>query len=125
MLYETSNGDEGFIFTPQSTVELIGLEAYIASLFPALGEGDIEKAIDLYTKTGADVASAASKVMSEGVSSPFAEAQSLSVNPTAIFTCPGYATLDAFLEAGKPAWKGLFDVPPAWHGNDLLYTFEA
>ncbi|VDC00398.1 unnamed protein product [Peniophora sp. CBMAI 1063] len=108
MVFATSTTDEGFIFAPESITTSLGLEEYVKGLFPALQGEDVRRAVELYTGSGADVASAASQIMDE-----------------VIFSCPGYTVLDAFAGAGKPAWKGLFDVTPAWHGHDLLYIFEA
>ncbi|KZV61545.1 alpha/beta-hydrolase [Peniophora sp. CONT] len=102
-----SNTNEGTMFTPEAAVMPLGLKKYIGGLFPTLEQEDVERAFTLYGGPDADVASATSRVMGE-----------------AIFTCPGYAILDAFTEVGKPAWKGSFDVPPAGHGNDLIYIFD-
>lgn len=71
MLFVTSNGDEGSLFTsilvPESAIAFIGLDRYIEGLFPTLEQEEIEKVVKLYTGLGEDVASAASKLLDEGM----------------------------------------------------------
>ncbi|VDC00399.1 unnamed protein product [Peniophora sp. CBMAI 1063] len=107
VVFVINNGDEGSLFAPESMTASLELASYVKGLFPALEQVDIERAVELYAEIGASVPKAASRIMGE-----------------AIFTCPGYATSDAFAGSGKKAWKGLFDVPPASHGSDLVYIFD-
>ncbi|VDC07730.1 unnamed protein product [Peniophora sp. CBMAI 1063] len=109
LAFVMGNGDEGFVFAPESIVASLTVQSYIKGLFPGLDSHDFEEATRLYSHPEVT-----------------ATAQiAVQIYADTVFNCPGYAVLDAFDGANKPAWKGLFAAPPAWHGDDLIYTFES
>ncbi|KAF8995799.1 alpha/beta-hydrolase [Hymenopellis radicata] len=91
-----TNSDEGTVFANPA---LGPLDFYIKSHFPHLSEEQALSAAALF----------------KGLDQPFS-----SVLADTMFDCPALSLLDAF--PGR-AYKGLFAVPPAFHGQDGTYYF--
>ncbi|KAF9038959.1 alpha/beta-hydrolase [Hymenopellis radicata] len=92
----TTNSDEGTLF---ANPMLGPLDSYIKNHFPHLTEEQGLSAAALF----------------EGLEQPFS-----SVLADTMFDCPALSLLDAF--PGR-AYKGLFAIPPAFHGLDVAYYF--
>ncbi|EIW83609.1 alpha beta-hydrolase [Coniophora puteana RWD-64-598 SS2] len=113
MLLSITNADEGAIFIDPKTANTT---SYVHNLFPYLP-------IDEARKVGSVYANFTTPGGSGDVTPAVAQASGILGEST--FTCPTYLLLDAFNKAGKQAWKGLFAVPPAHHGDDLAYYFPS
>ncbi|KAJ3568625.1 hypothetical protein NP233_g5590 [Leucocoprinus birnbaumii] len=97
-----TNSFEGTMFVNSRSADTITTQDYMANLFPELTTEHIAAGAAQYAGLGAPI-NQARAVMSE-----------------AIFICPTYFLLRAFK---NKCFKGQFAVPPALHGNDVLYYF--
>ncbi|KAJ7056825.1 Alpha/Beta hydrolase protein [Mycena amicta] len=99
-LLAVTNAFEGTIFVNQSVD--VTASRYSQELFPGFGAAQANTVGSLYANLGNDLF------------------QVIAVQGESIFICPSHYLLDAF--PGR-SYKGEFAVPPAQHGNDVLYYF--
>ncbi|KAJ3552299.1 hypothetical protein NP233_g12913 [Leucocoprinus birnbaumii] len=102
LVLAVTNSFEGTVFVDNSTANTVTAENYIPNLFPELSRKQVVAASARYANLGAPIDQARA-IMSE-----------------AIFICPSYFLLRAFNNKG---FKGEFAIPPAHHGDDVLYYF--
>ncbi|EIW83627.1 alpha beta-hydrolase [Coniophora puteana RWD-64-598 SS2] len=105
ILLAVTNSDEGALFV--NTSALYPAADYIHNLFPLLPMGDVQKIAEAY----ANYTIAPGEVVPE------------SRNVTQAIGIHG--RMWAFNKAGKRAWKGLFAIPPGYHGGDVPYYFTS
>ncbi|KAG6836906.1 hypothetical protein H0H93_001493 [Arthromyces matolae] len=103
-LLSVTNTFEGFNFVNLATAATVTTPAYVGQLFPKFGEQQIQAATAAYANTGAPID------------------QAIAIMGESIFICPTYFLLRAFKEK---AFKGAFAIPPAHHGDDVVYYFPS
>ncbi|KAH0833387.1 Alpha/Beta hydrolase protein [Lanmaoa asiatica] len=101
VLLSVCNQNEGNIFV--NVNETLTITDYISQLFPDMTSLQVQEGASVYEDYGT------------------ALEQAIMVMGDSIFVCPTYYLLQAF--AGR-SWKGLFAVPPAYHGYDIVYYFN-
>ncbi|KAJ3568627.1 hypothetical protein NP233_g5589 [Leucocoprinus birnbaumii] len=100
-LLAVTNSFEGSIFVNSSTADTVTVEDYVPNLFPELTQEHIDAVSAQYADLGAPID------------------QVRAIMGEAILICPTYLLLRAF----DKGFKGEFAIPPALHGNDVLYYF--
>ncbi|KAH0833389.1 Alpha/Beta hydrolase protein [Lanmaoa asiatica] len=101
VLLSVCNQNEGNVFV--NVNETLTITDYISQLFPDMTSLQVQEAASVYEDYGTPLE------------------QAITVMGDSIFVCPTYYLLQAF--AGR-SWKGLFAVPPAYHGYDIVYYFN-
>ncbi|EGN99360.1 hypothetical protein SERLA73DRAFT_108823 [Serpula lacrymans var. lacrymans S7.3] len=101
MLLTVGNSHEGHNFVNLN--ETLTITDYVAQLYPDMTSLQVQEAAYLYNNTGD------------------ALDQAIGVMGDSIFVCPTYYLLQTF--AGR-SWKGIFAIPPGYHGNDVAYYFN-
>ncbi|KAG6895967.1 hypothetical protein C0992_011221, partial [Termitomyces sp. T32_za158] len=104
VLLSVTNTFEGFIFVDQSTADTVTASEYVSQLFPKFGAPEIAMAAAQYADLGAPID------------------QVNAIQGEAIFICPTYFLLNAF---NNTSFKGQFAIPPAHHGDDVVYYFPS
>ncbi|KIY42949.1 hypothetical protein FISHEDRAFT_79009 [Fistulina hepatica ATCC 64428] len=95
-----TNAHEDNIFVDVDLVDGLSIEEYLSLLLPLLDNSVYSTVSELYANF-TDIYDTASDIMGD-----------------AIFVCPSYGLVHAFEDKGR---KGLFAIPPAYHGDDLGY----
>ncbi|EIW84339.1 alpha beta-hydrolase [Coniophora puteana RWD-64-598 SS2] len=101
LYFAVGNSHEGNIFVNQTEAYMPA--EYVANLFPDMTQEQVEQAAYLYSDMGTPIEQA-NWIMGDS-----------------IFVCPTYYLLAAY--PGR-SWKGLFAIPPGYHGNDVIYYFN-
>ncbi|KAH7928320.1 alpha/beta-hydrolase [Leucogyrophana mollusca] len=101
ILLSVGNSNEGNIFVNAN--ETLNITDYVAQLFPDMTPLQVQEAAYVYASYGTPLE------------------QAIAVMGDSIFVCPTYYLLQAF--QGR-SWKGIFAIPPAYHGNDVAYYFN-
>ncbi|EGN99361.1 hypothetical protein SERLA73DRAFT_152978 [Serpula lacrymans var. lacrymans S7.3] len=83
--------------------ESLSVTEYVSNLFPDMTPLQVQEAAYMYNNTGT------------------ALEQAFGVYGDSIIVCPTYFLLQTF--AGR-SYKGLFAIPPGYHGNDIAYYFN-
>ncbi|KAG6372189.1 Alpha/Beta hydrolase protein [Boletus reticuloceps] len=102
VLLAVSNQNEGNTFVYAN--ETLTIADYVSQLFPDMTFAQVQEAASVYKNYGTAVE------------------QAMMVMGDSIFVCPTYYLLHTF--AGR-SWKGLFAIPPAYHGQDAIYYFNS
>ncbi|KIJ62991.1 hypothetical protein HYDPIDRAFT_93630 [Hydnomerulius pinastri MD-312] len=102
LLLAVGNSNEGNIFVEAN--ETLTITDYVSQLFPDMTSTQIQEAAYIYQNYGTPLE------------------QAITVMGDSIFVCPTYHLLQTF--AGR-SWKGIFAIPPAYHGNDVAYYFNS
>jgi len=100
-LLSITNANEGVIFVNQAS-PFPNTTLYASTLYPKFGSEQADETAELYASLGTVLA------------------QEDMIMGDSIFICPTYYLLNAF---PRNSWKGEFAIPPALHGNDLVYYF--
>ncbi|KAL0579842.1 hypothetical protein V5O48_002150 [Marasmius crinis-equi] len=100
VMLAVANTNEGVIYVNQTAPANVG--RYARDLFPTFGSEQADVVVQLYKGLGTEL-DQVNLVMGE-----------------AIFICPTYFVTRAFKDR---AFKGQFAVPPALHGDDVVYYF--
>ncbi|KAF5360983.1 hypothetical protein D9756_005140 [Leucocoprinus leucothites] len=101
-LLAVTNTFEGTPFVDSNTAGTVTTPEYLGNLFPELTKDQVDAGAAQYAALGAPIDQARA-IMAE-----------------AIFICPTYFLLHAFK---NKSFKGEFAIPPALHGDDVLYYF--
>ncbi|KAH7906561.1 Alpha/Beta hydrolase protein [Hygrophoropsis aurantiaca] len=101
ILLTVGNSNEGNNFVNAN--ETLNITDYVAQLFPDMTPLQVQEAAYVYQSYGT------------------ALEQAITVMGDSIFVCPTYYLLQAF--QGR-SWKGIFAIPPGYHGNDVAYYFN-
>ncbi|EIW83635.1 alpha beta-hydrolase [Coniophora puteana RWD-64-598 SS2] len=115
VLLAVMNSDEGASFVNPN--ETYAATDYVQNVYPHLSAEDRQKVADAY----ANYTIAAG----EGVPVGAEVTKAIGIMGESVFYCPSYYLLEAFNKSGKKAWKGLFAIPPGYHGNDVEYYFTS
>ncbi|KAG6372175.1 Alpha/Beta hydrolase protein [Boletus reticuloceps] len=102
VLLAMGNQNEGNTFVDGN--ETLTITDYVSQLFPDMTFLQVQEAASVYQKYGTAVD------------------QAIMVMGDSILVCPTYHLLHTF--AGR-SWKGLFAIPPAYHGQDVAYYFDS
>ncbi|KAJ7505620.1 Alpha/Beta hydrolase protein [Mycena galericulata] len=103
-LLSVGNAFEGTIFVDQSTGATANATQYALDVFPKFGPVQADTVGKLYAGLGTQLF------------------QENAIQGESLLICPTYYALQAF--AGR-SFKGEFAIPPATHGNDVLYYFPS
>ncbi|KAF5361006.1 hypothetical protein D9756_005124 [Leucocoprinus leucothites] len=101
-LLAVTNAFEGTPFVDARTANTVQIPNYLANLFPEFGDAQVTAGTAQYANMGTPLQ------------------QAVAIMGESIFICPTYFMLRAFR---NKAFKGEFAVPPAGHGEDVIYYF--